>query len=152
MITWCFALKLNFSHKKLYWRFHYFEFFISIDSCEAWKLIDLPKLSTLIQPELYPLLWWFCTYLRDIDIRKIFPKYMDPVISTGWKKFSCHMLLSFSKKRVLLWHHYQVIHRYENLNRSTWSIYVYFYYIIICIFMYIKLWCIITAFQTPCNA
>ena len=31
----CFALKLRFSHKKLYLNFHYFNIFISPDPCEA---------------------------------------------------------------------------------------------------------------------
>ena len=35
------------------------------------------------------------------------------------KKFLCHILLSFSRMKVLLWHQYQVIHRYENLHRRN---------------------------------
>ena len=80
----------------------------------------------------------------------MFPKYMDPVTSTGGEKIPWCMLLSFSKMNVLLWHQDQVIHRYENLHCNTKSIYVYFYYIIIIIFVYIEL--SITAFQISYNA
>ena len=39
-----------------------FQFFISGDSCEAWKLTDSGELSTLIRPELFQFLKSFCTY------------------------------------------------------------------------------------------
>ena len=67
------------------------------------------------------------------------------------KECLCQMLLSFSKIEVLLWHEYREIYHYENLRSSTYSIYVYFYYIIVCIFMFIELWCIIAAFQLFCK-
>ena len=38
MIIQCFALKLTFSHKKLYSRFHYFQLFIGADFCEAFEV------------------------------------------------------------------------------------------------------------------
>ena len=71
-------------------------------------------------------------------IRKIFPKYMDPVTSTRWKKCPCQKFFSFSKRKVLiLWHHYQIICLCENVRCSTEAFYVYFYYIIILfIFVY----------------
>ena len=68
----------------------------------------------------------FVNIFQKHIIRKIFPKYMDPV--------TCLMIFSFSTIKVLLWHHYQVIHCYENLRYSSQSVYVYFY-IIIYIFM-----------------
>ena len=43
-------------------------------------------------------------------------------------------------------------YRYKNLRCSILSIYVYFYYTIICIFMYIQIQCIITVSQISCNA
>ena len=87
---------------------------------------------------------------KKVIIRKIFPKYMGLITSTRLlKKCLYQMLLSFSKMKMLLSQQYQVIHPYKNLYCST---YVYLYYTIICIFMYIKLWCIITVFQISCKA
>ena len=144
----CFALKLSFSLEKLYSRFHYFELFISTDfsnyqiyeNCQLWHNLNY---SNFIQV--------FVHIFEIHIIRKIFLKYMDPITSTVWDKnflATCFCL----KMKVLLWHQYQLIYCYENLRCSTYSFYVYFYYIIIYIFMYIELWCIITVFQTSCNA
>ena len=67
------------------------------------------------------------------------------------KKSAGHILLSSSKMKVLLWHSYQVIQRYENLCCSTESIYIHFCYITIFILMFIEIWCIRTASQVCFN-
>ena len=51
-------------YEKLYSRFHNFKFFVSADSW-AYKLTNLRKLPTLIQPELFQFLSSFGTYLWD---------------------------------------------------------------------------------------
>ena len=130
-----------------------FQFFISADCCEAKRLTDSRKLSTLIRPELFQFLLSFCTYLLKTHNSKNISKVHGSIYFYGvGKKCPWQMFFSFSKIKVLLRHHYQVIHRYENLRCSISSIYVYFCYIIICIFMYIQIWCIITVFQISCNA
>ena len=61
---------------------------------------------------------------------------MNPVTSTGWEKITWHMLLSFSKMKVFLWHQDQVIHRYENLHCKTTClcIFLLYYNYYICVY------------------
>ena len=129
------ALKLSFSREKLYSKFYYIKL-----------VIILPQTHVNLKNA-----YFFQVFVQIFEmhiIRKVFLKYMDSVTTTRWEKISWHMLLSFSKTNVLSLTSGSSNHRYENLN----CIYAYFYYIIIIIFMYIELWCIITAFQISCNA
>ena len=74
------------AQRKLYSRLLSFKFFVSADSCEAQKFINLGKLPTLIQIK-YSNFFQVFVYIFEIHlIPKIFPKYMDPVTSTGWGK------------------------------------------------------------------
>ena len=82
---YCLALKLSFSREKLYSKFHYLKLF-------------LPQTHEKLKNSNF-----FQVFLQIFEIhiiRKIIPKYMDSVISTGWEKMSWHMLLSFSKMNV----------------------------------------------------
>ena len=118
-------LKLSFSHKKLFSKFHYSIFFISADSCEAYKFRDLRKLPTLMQPELFQFLSRLSTYLWDTHNLKIFHEVHGSSHFHGvGKKFLHKSSCPFSKMKALLWHQYQGIHRYENM---CCSIYVYIY-------------------------
>ena len=112
------TLKLRYLHKKLYSKFHYFKIFISPDSCETWK---------------FQFILGFCTDLWDtLNSKNI--KYMDLVTSTGWEKIPWHMLLPFSKMKVLLWHQDQIIHRYENV------LFIFImHYVLLCTIMYISI-------------
>ena len=77
-----FALKLSFLHKKLYSSFHYF------------LIVQTPL--KLRNSQIYKdcQLWYNRNYFSFFKkacieihtVRKIFPKYMDPVTSTGWEK------------------------------------------------------------------
>ena len=109
----CFAPKLSFSHQKLCSRFLCLKFFISADCCEAWKFTDFQKLATLMQPELFHFQVFICIFEKSEEhmIRKSFSKvHGSSVFYSVGKKCLCQMLLSFSKMKVLLWHHYRVIH------------------------------------------
>ena len=153
----CFALKVSFSDKKkLYSRFHCFNFLlvqtaVKLRNSKIHKFTKIISFDTSLIIQISFKL--FVQIFGKHIIWKIFPKvHGSSYFYRVGKKRPCQMFFSLSKINVLLWHHYQVIYRYENLCCSTSSIYVCFYYIIICIFMYIQIWCIITVFQICCNA
>ena len=117
MIIWCFAPKLNFLHQQLYSSFHCFKFLLVQTAVKLRNYqIDTAWIIHFLSS--------FQTYLWGIggthDSKNIFQSSWIQLLLRGAKKCVCQMLLSFSKMKVLLWHHYQVIHRYENLHRVTY--------------------------------
>ena len=65
----------------------------------------------------------FCTYLWEIgrthNLKNISKVHVSSYFYGVGKECLCQILLSFSKMKLLLWHHYRVIHRYEHLRCST---------------------------------
>ena len=113
------------------------------------KILNIDKNWTI------PILQVFVHVFETHIIRKILPRYMDPVTSAGWEKNSlatCFYL--FSKLKLLLWHQCQV-----TIAKKIWVV-------VPNIFLCIsgrrswglninadpyELWCIITEFQISCN-
>ena len=96
----CLTLKLSFSSKKLYSKFHYFKLFISR---LRWSLRIPISFKFLYRS------------LRNI-IRKKFSKYMDSVTSMSWEKLLGTCFCCFLKWTYFLLHQGQVVHRFENLH------------------------------------
>ena len=86
---WCLALKINFSHEKLYSWFHCFEFFLVqtsaklrnsqiFENCQLWYSLNYSNFF-----QVFVLIF---EKLEEHIIWKMFSKFMEPVISTGWEK------------------------------------------------------------------
>ena len=155
MIIWCFALKISFSHE------NWTQGFIVLNFLFAPTAVKLRNSQIYENYQLWCSLNYsnfFQDFVRIFEkpgkhiIRKIFYKVHGSSYICRVGKMFLQNAFIFSQIKVLLWHQYRVINCYENLRCITHSIYVYIYYIIICIFMCIELWCITTVFRISCNA
>ena len=67
----------------------------------------------------YNFFYVFVHLFRKHIIQKYFQITWIQLLLLGGKKCPCQIFFSFSKIKVIFWHHYQIMHHYDNLSCST---------------------------------